>query len=189
MKHKHNALVWIDLEMTGLDYKNDVILEIAAIITDANLNIIANGPNLIIHQPDEILSNMNPWCIETHTASGLMQASKDSTITTDQAAEEVLTFLEEHCEKNNAPLCGNSIWMDKLFLQKEMPLIVDFLHYRVVDVTAFKIMIGQWAGKDIVFKKKNTHRALDDIKESIAELKFYREHFITIPTELPVQEM
>lgn len=181
MKHKHNALVWIDLEMTGLDYRSDVILEIAAVVTDANLNIIAQGPNITIHQPDEILNTMNPWCIETHTKSGLFKACQESSVTTAQAEEEILRFIEQHCEKGNAPLCGNTVWFDKLFLQKEMPLIVDFLHYRVVDVTAFKIMLGQWAGHDIIFKKNNNHRALDDIKESIEELKFYRQNYINIP--------
>jgi oligoribonuclease len=183
MKIKHNALVWIDLEMSGLDWQNDVILEAAVIITDANLNIIAQGPDLIINQPDQILDNMNPWCMEVHGKSGLIEASKKSTITPEQAENEILNFLQLHIEKNNSPLCGNTVWFDKLFLQKDMPKIVDFLHYRVVDVTAFKIMISQWAGKDILFKKKNTHRALDDIMESIAELKFYREHFIKIPDD------
>jgi len=188
VKHKHNSLVWIDLEMSGLDYNKDVIIEIAAIVTDADLNIIATGPNLIVNQPDDILDNMNPWCMEVHSQSGLIEASKKSTISVAQAEEEVLRFLEEHCDKNNAPLCGNTVWFDKLFLKKDMPLILDYLHYRIVDVTAFKIMLGQWAGKDIIFKKNNSHRALDDIKESIAELKFYREHFITIPDVLPINE-
>lgn len=183
MKIKHNALVWIDLEMSGLDWKNDVILEAAVVITDANLNVIVQGPNIIIHQPDSILDSMNPWCMEVHGKSGLIQASKQSTITLEQAEDEILNFLQLHCEKNNAALCGNTVWFDKLFLQKDMPKIVDFLHYRIVDVTAFKIMLAQWAGKDILFKKQNTHRALDDIMESIAELKFYREHFIKIPDD------
>lgn len=183
MKIKHNALVWIDLEMSGLDWKNDVILEAAVVITDANLNVIAQGPNLIINQPDEILDNMNPWCMEVHGKSGLIESSKKSTITLEQAEDTILTFLKLHCEKNNAALCGNTVWFDKLFLQKDMPQIIDFLHYRIVDVTAFKIMLAQWAGKDILFKKNNTHRALDDIMESIAELKFYKEHFIKIPDD------
>lgn len=183
MKIKHNCLVWIDLEMSGLDWKNDVILEAAVVITDTNLNLIAQGPNLIIKQPDSILDNMNPWCMETHSKSGLIQGCKDSAITMEQAEDEILKFLMLHCEKNNAPLCGNTVWFDKLFLQKDMPKIIDFLHYRIVDVTAFKIIISQWAGKDIFFKKQNTHRALDDIIESIAELKFYKENFISIPDD------
>ncbi|HSW75952.1 MAG TPA: oligoribonuclease [Candidatus Saccharimonadales bacterium] len=181
MKKSNNYLVWIDLEMTGLDYNNDVILEIATIITDNDLNIIAHGPDLVIKQPDEILNAMNTWCIEQHGKTGLTQKVKDSTVTMQQAEEETLQFLETYCEKGSAPLCGNTVWFDKIFLKKEMPLIVDFLHYRVVDVTAFKIMLSRWAGKTIEFKKINAHRALDDIKESIEELKFYRTHFITIP--------
>jgi oligoribonuclease len=183
MKIKHDNLVWIDLEMSGLDWQNDVILEAAVVITDRELNVVAVGPNLTINQPDEILDNMNPWCIETHSKSGLIQSCKDSDISMQQAETEILNFLQLHCEKNNAPLCGNTVWFDKLFLQKDMPQIVDFLHYRVVDVTAFKIILAQWAGKDILFKKKNTHRALDDIMESIAELKFYKENFIKIPDD------
>jgi oligoribonuclease len=183
MKIKHNNLVWIDLEMSGLNWQHDVILEAAVVITNGELDVVAQGPSLIIHQSDEILNNMNQWCMETHFKSGLIQASKDSTITLEQAETEILNFLKLHCEKNNAPLCGNTVWFDKLFLQKDMPNIVDFLHYRVVDVTAFKIMLAQWAGKDIVFKKKNTHRALDDIMESIAELKFYKQNFIKIPDD------
>lgn len=182
-KYNHNRLVWIDLEMTGLNYHNDVTLEIASIITDGYLNIIATGPNLVIHQPEEVLQKMNAWCIESHTKTGLYKAVLDSTITLEQAEEETLKFLQEHCDKSTAPLCGNTVWFDKLFLQKDMPLISDFLHYRTVDVTAIKVMLNLWTNKDTVFRKKNTHRALDDIKESIAELKFYKENFITIPDE------
>lgn len=181
MMQKNNLLVWIDLEMTGLDYHNDVILEIATIVTDLDLNIVATGPDLTIHQSDEILNNMNPWCIETHGKSGLIEKVQKSTITVEQAEEETLKFLEQYCEKNTAPLCGNTVWFDKLFLKKDMPLLVDFLHYRVVDVTAFKIMLSAWSGQNIGFKKQNTHRALDDIKESIAELEYYRKTFINIP--------
>ena len=183
MKIRHDSLVWIDLEMTGLDWHNDFILEAAVVITDGNFNIIAQGPNLIINQSDKILDNMNPWCMEVHGKSGLIQACKDSTISMQDAENQILEFLKLHCKKNNAPLCGNTVWFDKLFLQKDMPKIVDFLHYRIVDVTAFKIMLSQWAGKDLLFKKKNTHRALDDIMESIAELKFYKENFIKIPED------
>ncbi|MBP6892200.1 oligoribonuclease [Candidatus Babeliales bacterium] len=181
MDQKNNLLVWIDLEMTGLDYYNDTILEIASIITDTNLNIIATGPNLVIHQTDDILERMNPWCIETHTKSGLYTKIQESFVTHEEAEQETLKFIQEHCTKNSAPLCGNTVWFDKLFLKKDMSEIVDYLHYRVVDVTAFKIMLSGWTGKkDVGFKKKNTHRALDDIHESIAELKFYRENYIKV---------
>lgn len=178
---KHECLAWIDLEMTGLDYQNDVILEIACIITNTNLDVIAVGPNLIIHQPDEILNNMNEWCLQTHGASGLIEACKNSTITMAQAEEEVLTFLQKYCAEKTTPLCGNTVWFDKLFLQKDMPRIIDFLHYRVVDVTAFKIMFNAWSSMPISFPKKNNHRALDDIHESIAELSFYKNNFVKVP--------
>lgn len=181
MDQKNNLLVWIDLEMTGLDYHHDSILEIASIITDTNLNIVATGPNLVIHQPDTILLKMDPWCIETHTKSGLFKKVQESFITAEEAEQTTLQFLQEHCVKNSAPLCGNTIWFDKLFLKKDMPAIVDYLHYRVVDVTAFKIMISAWSGKkDVGFKKNNTHRALDDIQESIEELKLYRKNYMNV---------
>ena len=177
---KNNLLVWIDLEMTGLDYHHDAILEIATIITDTNLNIIATGPELVIHQPEEILNRMDAWCVETHGKSGLLEKVQNSTITV-QAEEQTLQFLQQYCEKQTAPLCGNTVWFDKLFLKKDMPALVDFLHYRIVDVTAFKIMLSAWSGKNVAFKKQNNHRALDDIKESIAELQYYRNTFIVIP--------
>lgn len=180
-KGPHSVLFWADLEMTGLNYFNDSILEIASVVTDVNLNIIDVGPNLVIYQPDEILNKMDNWCMETHTKSGLLKMVQESTVTLQQAEEETLHFLQQHCPKSSAPLCGNTIWFDKLFLKKDMPRIIDYLHYRVVDVTAFKIMLGAWTGKkDAGFKKHNNHRALDDIKESIEELKFYRQHFINI---------
>ncbi len=181
MDQKNNLLVWIDLEMTGLNYHNDTILEIASIITDINLNIIATGPSLVIHQSDEILQRMDPWCVETHTKSGLYKKVQESFITLEEAEQETLKFIQEYCTKNSAPLCGNTVWFDKLFLKKDMPEIPEYLHYRVVDVTAFKIMISAWSGKkDIGFKKTNSHRALDDIHESIAELKFYKEQYIKV---------
>lgn len=181
MSQKNTPLVWMDLEMTGLDYHHDLILEIATIITDIDLNIIATGPNLVVHQPDEALDRMDPWCIETHTKSGLLALVKESIVTVEQAEQETLYFLQQHCSKGIAPLCGNTVWFDKLFLKKDMPRITDYLHYRVVDITAFKIIISAWSGKkDIGFKKQNNHRALDDIQESIAELQFYRKNYMTV---------
>lgn len=182
-KYRHDKLIWIDLEMTGLDFQKDVVLEIATIITDSDLNIIATGPNLVINHPDEVLEKMGPWCTEHHAKTGLTQQVKDSTVSLQQAEEETLKFLEQHCDKSTSPLCGNSVWFDKIFLKKDMPFIYDFLHYRVVDVTAFKIMLNMWSEHKIEFKKNNTHRALDDIKESIAEMKFYKENFIKIPKQ------
>lgn len=180
-KRNHNRLVWIDLEMTGLNYQTDVILEIATIITDGDLNVVAVGPNLIVKQPDDVLHGMNNFCTELHNKTGLFQACQQSTVTLEQAEAETLAFLASHCEKGTAPLCGNSVWFDKLFLKKDMPLIYDFLHYRIVDVTTLKVMLNLWT-KDVVhFKKNNTHRALDDIKESIAELQYYKDKFIKLP--------
>lgn len=178
--YDHDKLVWIDLEMTGLDYQRDVILEIATIITDANLEVIATGPNLVVHQPDEVLDRMDNWCTEHHAKTGLTQQVKDSQLTLEDAERETLIFLERYCEKGTAPLCGNTVWFDKLFLKKDMPFVYNFLHYRVLDVTAFKVALNTWSDTKINFKKQNTHRALDDIKESIAELKFYKENFINI---------
>jgi len=182
-KQNHDRLVWIDLEMTGLDYQNDVILEIATIVTDGNLNIIATGPNLIIHQPDQTLNKMNNWCMELHNKTGLFQACQQSSVTIEQAEAETLAFLEQHCQKGTAPLCGNTVWFDKLFLKKDMPLIYDFLHYRIVDVTTLKVTLNLWSKNMISFKKQNVHRALDDIKESIAELQYYRDNFIKLPDQ------
>lgn len=182
-RYDHDRLIWIDLEMSGLDYQKDVILEIATIVTDGNLNTIATGPNLIIYHPDKILNSMDNWCTEQHGKTGLTKQVKESRISLKEAERETLFFLQQHCQKGTAPLCGNSVWFDKLFLKKDMPHLFDFLHYRVVDVTAFKIMINNWTQTNVLFKKQNTHRALDDIKESIAELKFYKENFITIPEE------
>ncbi len=176
-----NLLAWIDLEMTGLDHQNDLILEIATIITDTDLNIVAEGPSMVIYQPDEILNKMDQWCIDTHTNTGLFRQVQESCVTVQEAEQETLFFLQEYASKGDMPLCGNTVWFDKLFLKKEMPRIVEYLHYRVVDVTAFKIMISAWSGKkDLGFKKQNTHRALDDIKESIAELQFYRQNYLKV---------
>ena len=183
-KNNHDRLVWIDLEMTGLDYQTDTILEIATIITDGDLNIIAMGPNLIINQPDDVLNKMNTFCTELHNKTGLFQSCQQSTVTMEQAESETVAFLQEHCQKNYAPLCGNTVWFDKLFLKKDMPLIYDYLHYRIVDVTSIKVMLNLWTKDLITYPKKNVHRALDDIKESIDELKFYKENFIKLPEQI-----
>ena len=173
----NNRLVWIDLEMTGLDSSIDTILEIATIITDNDLHIIAQGPSLIIHHTQQQLDAMNDFCKTLHGNSGLSKAALESSISLEQAQKQTYDFITQHCAPQTSPLCGNSIWSDRVFLQKYMPNILQFLHYRLIDVSSIKELVERWEGEKKLFKKANTHRALDDIKESINELKFYREHY------------
>jgi oligoribonuclease len=181
MKNKNN-LVWMDLEMTGLNPTKDKIIEIATLITDSELNIIAKGPCLIIHQNDDVLENMNDWCKKHHGESGLTKAVRDSKVSQEEACKQTVDFILQFCEKGRAPLCGNSIGQDRMFLMNHMPQIIDILHYRVVDVSSLKELFTRWYGpKKSTFQKATTHRALDDIIESIEELKFYRERFLIAP--------
>jgi len=172
-------LVWIDLEMTGLNVETDVILEIASVITDGNLNIIAQGPHYVIHHSDEQLQKMDQWCVENHGKSGLTAAVKDSTLSLEYAYAKTLAFIQQHCEKRTAVLSGNSIAQDRLFLARYMPNIIEHLHYRLIDVSTVKELVLRWYANDInsVYKKADGHRALQDIYESIAELRYYRDHF------------
>jgi len=172
---KHR-LIWIDLEMTGLEVQTDTILEIACIITEGNLDIVAEGPNLIIHHSDKVLDNMNAWCIEQHGKSGLTASVKASKISLAEAETQVLDFVSKHTPKGVCPLAGNSIGMDKRFLDKYMPSLAAHFHYRVVDVSTIKELCRRWSPETLkrVPPKQLTHRALDDIKESIDELQFYR---------------
>ena len=163
--------------MSGLDYHNDVILEIATIVTDENLEIIAEGPNLAIHHSDDVLNNMDEWCIDHHGKTGLTQAVKESSISMEEAEKLTLDFLKEHCEPISSPLCGNSVWFDKLYLNKDMPQLAQFFHYRVIDVSSVRATINLWRKDPVSFPKNKTHRALDDIKESIGELKHYKQFF------------
>jgi len=176
---KKNNLVWIDLEMTGLNPEKNVILEIASIITDKDLNIIAKGPVFIIHHSDNTLKQMEKWSKEQHTKSGLLKKVTESTTTMAQAEQQTLDFIKKHCEEKLSPLCGNSIWQDRAFLYRYMPKLLDFMHYRLIDVTSFKEVITRWYpnNPNAVFEKKDTHRSLEDIEESIDELKYYRTHF------------
>ncbi|KAG0197826.1 Oligoribonuclease, mitochondrial [Mortierella sp. GBA30] len=170
------SLVWIDCEMTGL-LATDKLIEIAVIITDDELNIIAEGPNLIIHQSKETMDNMTQWCIEHHGASGLTAAVLDSKISTNQACDQVIKFIKQHIpEPRHGILAGNSVHADKVFLEREMRPVVDHLHYRIVDVSTVKELARRWYPEQFakVPEKKGAHRALDDIKESIKELKYYR---------------
>ena len=172
---KQNNLVWIDLEMTGLDPEKHVILEIATIITDNNLEIIAEGPELVIHQPEQALQNMDQWVQDQHTKSGLLDAVRKSKVTIQDAEQQTLAVIKEHCLQDESVLCGNSVWMDKFFLKKYMPAITDYLHYRVIDVSTIKELAARWYPEQPEYEKKETHRALADIRESIDELKAYRK--------------
>ncbi|MCA9770328.1 oligoribonuclease [Candidatus Dependentiae bacterium] len=177
--NKDKNLVWIDLEMTGLDPRKDVIIEIATIITDSQLNELELGPHLIINQPSDILAKMNSEVIQMHTKSGLIDAVKKSIVTVQQAEKQTLKFIKKYCSPQTGLLCGNSVWQDRNFLFYYMPSIVDYLYYRIIDVTAVKEVVARWYPRNLnsEFQKKDTHRALEDIRESIAELKHFRQHF------------
>lgn len=185
-KDSNGNLVWLDLEMTGLDIANDVILEIACIITDGNLNIIAQGPSFIINQPEEKLSGMGKWCQDHHGKTGLIGAVRESTTTLEYAAEEILAFIKYYCPIHTGILAGNSVWQDRVFLDKYMPSIPKYLHYRIVDVSTIKELVRRWYPKNqsIDFKKSDRHRALSDVQESIEELKHYRRCFFDQKNDL-----
>ena len=170
-------LVWIDLEMTGLDARTDVILEIASIITDSNLNVVAYGPELVIHQPEEKLAQMNTFVKNLHSTSGLTEQVRASQVSTADAAAQTIAFVKEHCDKETALLAGNSVWQDRTFLSAYMPALVDHLYYRIIDVSTIKELVLRWHPAHPEYEKKDTHRALEDIKESIAELQHYRKQF------------
>ncbi|XP_059208359.1 small fragment nuclease [Centropristis striata] len=178
-------MVWVDLEMTGLDIEKDQIIEMACIITDSDLNILAEGPNLIINQPNELLEGMSEWCKEHHGKSGLTQAVQDSKITLEQAEYEFLSFVRQHTPPGQCPLAGNSVHADKKFLDKYMPQFMYHLHYRIIDVSTIKELCRRWFPVEykMVPHKKAAHRALDDIQESIKELQYYRATVFKASTE------
>lgn len=181
MPHDPHALVWIDLEMTGLNTGTDFIIEIATIITDSALEVIAQGPVLAIHQSDATLAAMDDWNRRTHAGSGLIERVKASKLTAAEAEAETLAFVQNHVGKHRSPLCGNSICQDRRFLARLMPTLEAWLHYRNLDVSTLKEIAKRWKPSVAEgFEKKNTHKALDDILESIAELKYYREHFFKL---------
>ncbi len=172
-------LIWIDLEMTGLDTQNDEIIEIATIVTDSQLNIIAEGPMIAVHQSDELLDSMDEWNTKQHGKSGLTQRVKASQTTAVEAEQETLRFLEQYVPKGASPICGNSICQDRRFLARCMPELEDYFHYRNLDVSSLKELAKRWApdvAKGVV--KSGAHLAMDDIRDSINELLHYKAHFL-----------
>jgi len=170
----HPPLIWIDMEMSGLDPETCQVLEIATIVTDAQLQILAEGPDVVVHQPDEVLDAMDEWNTTHHGQSGLTDAVKASEISLAEAEAQTLAFLRAHCEAGRSPLCGNSIGQDRRFIVKYMPELSEFLHYRSVDVSTIKELARRWYPAVGAPPKSESHRALDDIRESIEELRFYR---------------
>ena len=170
-----SPLIWIDLEMTGLDPEHQVIVEIASVVTDDQLNVIGEGPDMAIHYPSSVLSRMEPWSLEHHTESGLLERVNASPYTCKDAEEETLRFISRFCKEGASPLCGNTIGQDRRFLVKHMPTLEKFFHYRNIDVSSIKELVKRWYPALPRFTKEKAHLALSDILESINELKYYRE--------------
>lgn len=177
MSQKAQNLIWIDLEMTGLNPEKDRIIEMATVVTDSNLNVVAEGPVFAIHQSDDLLNGMDEWNTKQHNGSGLVARVKESVMTEAEAEAAMLNFLREHTQEGKSPMCGNSVWQDRRFLARYMPTLERYFHYRLVDVSTLKELALRWAPR--VYngvQKESRHLALDDIHDSINELKYYREH-------------
>lgn len=179
MAQDKTRLVWMDLEMTGLDPQRDVIIEIATVITDSSLAVVADGPNLVIHQSEQALSVMNAWNVQHHTESGLIDLVRQSKLGVQEAEEKSLAFIREYVPEGVSPLCGNTICQDRRFLRRYMPKLDAWLHYRYIDVSTVKELARRWQPQMAAgFRKSDGHRARDDIYESINELRYYREYFL-----------
>lgn len=178
---RDSRLIWIDLEMTGLDTVNDVIIEIATIVTDKHLNVLAEGPVFAIHQPDSVLSAMDEWNTRQHGKSGLSERVRNSTVTARDAEQATLGFLTDWIAVGESPMCGNSICQDRRFLAREMPELECYFHYRNLDVSTIKEIANRWRPELLAgLRKKGSHLAMDDIRDSIAELSYYRQHFFRL---------
>lgn len=180
---RDDLLCWMDLEMTGLDPQRNVIIEIATLLTDARLQVVAEGPEIIIRATDADISRMIPIVRKMHEKSGLTEKVRTSSMTIADAELETLGFLKEHCKKSKIPLCGNSIWCDRMFLKIQMPKLDAYLHYRCIDVSSFKECATRWNVSSIsgAPRKGDQHRAMDDIRESIAELQHYKDRWLAPP--------
>ncbi|WP_269532336.1 oligoribonuclease [Chitinimonas sp. BJYL2] len=179
MAQEQNRLIWLDMEMTGLDPERERIIELAVVITDSELNTVAEGPVLVVHQPDSVLDAMDDWNKNTHGKSGLIDKVKASTLSEAEAEQQMLDFIAQHVAKGTSPLCGNSVHQDRRFMVRWMPKLDEYLHYRILDVSTLKELCKRWQ-PDIYkgLKKSGRHEALADVYESIDELKYYREHFL-----------
>lgn len=181
MPPARDHMIWIDLEMTGLDPDRDVIIEAAVLITDSQLEIIAHGPEIAVSRTETELNLMNAWNRRTHGNSGLVRRVRDSATDIKQAEDEILEFVAEWTEERTAPLCGNSVHQDRAFIRRQMPRLYDWLHYRIVDVSTIKELATRWYPDLEPFAKHERHRALDDIRESIDELRWYRQQLFRPP--------
>jgi oligoribonuclease len=181
MANPNDNLIWLDMEMTGLFPDSDRIIELAAVVTDADLNVIAESPVIVVHQADAVLDGMDAWNKGTHGRSGLIEKVKASTTNEAEATAQMLEFLKQHVPEGKSPMCGNSICQDRRFMARYMPELEKYFHYRNLDVSTFKELARRW--KPAIysgFKKASKHEALADIYESIDELKYYREHFLRL---------